>query len=561
MTKASFFWRKAVRQPGRWSKREQRAIASFPLDVFQPSLDQNVKDITDQLGRNMDFVSRVLIVGGRRAALFFFHTLVDLKQLNEQVILPLEERWEDGLTDQGPLVTEEETEKFPLDIMGKRILAGSLLERVDTWPRAVRELLAGKVLLLVDGETAGLLIGVNRVSKRNISEPDTEHSVIGPRESFVEDRDTNLALVRKWLKDPFLTVESVHVARRGNSEAAVLYVADIANPEVVQEVKRRLSLIDADVVYGHMYLQEMIQDNAWSLFPQMRATERPDVVSSYLLEGCVAILDGSSTYALIVPMSFFQLLSTVDDYYSPWQYATLIRIVRVMAIILSIAIPGLYLSLVAYNPELIPTRLVISMEAARARVAMPMLLEILVMEVMIEILREAGIKLPRPVGQAVSIVGGLVIGEAAVNANLVSPVTVVIVALTAISSFSAPVYQLGITYRILRFFLLFASSVLGLYGFMLGVFVIHAHLCKLVSFGVPYLAPLSPLRLTDWKDTMVRFPFRKLTNRATFLKPLAMKALTPLPMKLSRNAGKDANVRQHYRSQNSSGRGESDENN
>jgi hypothetical protein len=353
----------------------------------------------------------------------------------------------------------------------------------------------------------------------------------------VEILASNISLIRQRLRDPHLCVQTFHVGGRTKQEVACLYLDDVANPVIVEKVRERLASIDTDALQGQHHLQELLQDNSYSFFPQLRPTERPDVACSYLLEGSVVLMVGGAAHALILPITFFQLLNTVDDYYSSWQYATLIRFVRMMLLLVSIAVPGLYLSLVAYNPELMPTRLVISMDAARVKVALPIVLEIFVMEIMIEILREAGVKLPRPVGQAVSIIGGLVIGEAAVNANLVSPVTVVVVALTAISSFTAPVYQLGITFRILRFFLFLCSCVFGLYGFLLGLFVIHAHAARLVSFGVPYLAPLSPLRVRDWMDTLVRFSYKRLTHRPTFLAPLkAIKAKTlPMTFKKQRN--------------------------
>jgi hypothetical protein len=509
--------------------KKQRGKDSIPSGPIHQSLQENVEFLTQWLGSNTDFATNPLICAGWRASLVFFTTLVDVKLLSERVVFPLQEKWDDGVKEDETCLPEEAAIPDPLAVMGRRI-AVSDTRRVEDWHSAMGELMNGKALLLVDGTAAGLAIRVEKVEKRDITAPETEQSVIGPRESFVEILATNITLIRQRLRDPHLCVESVHIGRRGKQQVATLYLNDVANPGIVEVVKRRLSSIDTDALQGQLHLQELLEDNTFSVFPQLRPTERPDVACSYLLEGGVVVMVDGASHALILPITFFQLLDTVDDYYNSWQYATLIRFVRILALLFSIAIPGLYLSLVAYNPELIPTRLVISMDAARVKVALPIVLEIFVMEIMIEILREAGVKLPKPVGQAVSIIGGLVIGEAAVNANLVSPVTVVIVSLTAISSFTAPVYLLGITYRILRFFLLLCSSIFGLYGFLLGLFFIHAHVARLVSFGVPYLAPLSPLRIRDWKDTLVRLSFKKLTNRPTFLAPLDSTKAKTLPM-------------------------------
>ncbi|MBR8661838.1 spore germination protein, partial [Brevibacillus sp. NL20B1] len=215
-----------------------------------------------------------------------------------------------------------------------------------------------------EGESVGLAVGVKKEYSRNIEQPETEQSVIGPKDSFVETLNTNIGLVRQRLRDPYLRVESVVVGKRTKQETAIMYLADVANPQIVEEVRRRLSCIETDSLIGQMQLQEYLEDNSFSLFPLMRPTERPDVTCSYLIEGNVAVMVEGTSHALILPITFFQMLETVDDYYTSWQYATLIRIVRMVALFLSITTPGLYLSLVAYNPELIPTRLLISMDAA-----------------------------------------------------------------------------------------------------------------------------------------------------------------------------------------------------
>jgi Bacillus/Clostridium GerA spore germination protein len=528
--KFNLFWRKSVDRSKRFLLRETQAVNTIEKTPLHASLVKNAEVLTERLGRNSDFAACHFTCMNRNVSLFFLYSLADSDRLNRQVIVPLQQRAGMFPTAQETSSAGDKEEKSLLPFIQEGIVSASDTQRVEDWQTAIEQILYGKALLLVDGETAGLAVGVKKENGRSIEPPETEQSVIGPKESFVETLNTNIGLVRQRLRDPYLRVESVVVGRRTKQETAVLYLADVANPRIVEEVRRRLSCIETDSLIGQMQLQEYLENNSFSLFPQLRPTERPDVTCSYLIEGNVAVMVEGASHVLLLPITFFQLLETVDDYYTSWQYATLIRFVRMIALFFSITTPGLYLSLVAYNPELIPTRLLISMDAARVKVAFPFLVEIFIMELMIEILREAGIKLPKPVGQAVSIIGGLVIGEAAVNANLVSPVTVVIVALTAISSFTAPVYFLGITYRILRFFLLICSSLLGTYGFILGLFLIHAHVARLVSFGVPYLAPLSPLRLRDWADMLVRIPMKKLHTRPAFLKTRKPKKGENTPM-------------------------------
>jgi Bacillus/Clostridium GerA spore germination protein len=528
--KFNLFWRKSVDRSKRFLLREKQAVNTIGKTALHASLVKNAEELTERLGGSSDFAACHLTCLDRSVSLFFLRSLADSDRLNRQVITPLQQRAGLLPTAQASHLTGDKEERDLLLLIQESIVSASDIHRVEDWQTAIEQILHGKALLLVDGETAGLAVGVKKENGRNIEQPETEISVIGPKESFVEALNTNIGLVRQRLRDPYLRVESVMVGRRTKQETAVLYLADVANPRIVEEVRRRLSCIETDSLIGQMQLQEYLEDDSFSLFPQLRPTERPDVVCSYLIEGNVAVMVEGASYALLLPITFFQLLDTVDDYYTSWQYATLIRFVRMIALFLSITTPGLYLSLVAYNPELIPTRLLISMDAARVKVAFPIFMEIFIMELIIEIIREAGVKLPKPVGQAVSIVGGIVIGQAAVDANLVSPVTLVIVALTAISSFTAPVYYLGITYRILRFFLLVCSSFLGTYGFILGLLLIHAHVARLVSFGVPYLAPLSPLRMRDWTDMLVRIPMKKLQTRPTFLRTRKKKKAEDSPM-------------------------------
>jgi uncharacterized membrane protein (DUF485 family) len=527
--KFNLFWRKSVDRSKRFLLRETQAVNTIEKTPLHASLVKNAEVLTERLGRNSDFAACHFTCMNRNVSLFFLHSLADSDRLNRQVIVPLQQRAGMFPTAVETSLAEDE-EKSLIVFIQENIISASDILRVEDWQAAIEQILHGKALLLVEGESVGLAVGVKKEYSRNIEQPETEQSVIGSKDSFVETLNTNIGLVRQRLRDPYLRVESVVVGKRTKQETAIMYLADVANPQIVEEVRRRLSCIETDSLIGQMQLQEYLEDNSFSLFPLMRPTERPDVTCSYLIEGNVAVMVEGTSHALILPITFFQLLETVDDYYTSWQYATLIRIVRMVALFLSITTPGLYLSLVAYNPELIPTRLLISMDAARVKVAFPIFMEIFIMEFIIEIIREAGVKLPRPVGQAVSIVGGIVIGQAAVNANLVSPVTLVIVALTAISSFTSPVYYLGITHRILRFFLLVCSSLLGTYGFILGLLFIHAHVARLVSFGVPYLSPFSPLRLRDWTDMLIRIPMKKLRTRPAFLKTRKPKKGEDTPM-------------------------------
>jgi spore germination protein len=282
-------------------------------------------------------------------------------------------------------------------------------------------------------------------------------------------------------------------------------------------VENRIKRIDIDSVPESGYVEQLIEDNYLSPFPQVQNTERPDRVVAALMEGRVAILLDGTPFALIVPVTLSMMLQSPEDYYERWIPGTFIRMLRYLAAILALFTPSLYIAFISFHSGLIPTKLAISIIGTRSGVPFPALIEALFMEIAIEILREAGLRLPKPIGPAMGIVGGLIIGEAAVQAGIVSPVLVIVVALTAISSFSIPHYSIGITLRMLRFPAMICAATFGLYGVILFFLLMTSHLVKLKSFGVPYLSPAVPYRLSEWKDLMVRMPLMMMKRRPKML--------------------------------------------
>lgn len=279
---------------------------------------------------------------------------------------------------------------------------------------------------------------------------------------------------------------------------------------MVEEVRERIKKINIDDVPESGYVEQLIEDNYLSPFPQVQNTERPDRVYSALMEGRVAILLDGTPFALIVPVSLSMMLHSPEDYYDRWIPSFLIRLLRYFAAIISLFGPSLYISFVSFHQGLIPTKLALSIMGTREGVPFPAIIEALIMEVSIEILREGGLRLPRPIGPAMGIVGGLVIGEAAVQAGIISPIMVIVVALTAISSFAVPQYSAGISFRMLRFVAMFFAAVYGLYGVVLFFLFLCSHLVRLKSFGVPFITPVVPYRVSDWKDLMIRMPLVKM---------------------------------------------------
>lgn len=377
----------------------------------------------------------------------------------------------------------------------------------------VTKVLQGNTALVLEGFSTAILAGTRGAEKRAVAEPDTEPVVRGPRDGFVESLDTNLSLVRRRIKTSRLKCEMFQVGLLTKTKVAVCYVQGIANDKVVEEVKLRISKINMSSVLGSNYIEELINDESFSLLPLIQYTERPDKTAGSLIEGRVGIIVDNSPMVLIVPTTFVTLLQAADDYYNNWVFATFVRLLRFVALNIALLLPSLIIAVFSFHQELVPTVLLTTAAGARRDLPFPIFLEILLMEVTFELLREAGVRLPKTVGQAISTVGGLVIGQAAVSAGFVSPLSVIVVAVTAIATFAIPNYAASTAIRILRFILIFLSGSLGGFGIVVGLMIILGHLCALRSFGVPYLSPIAPLSLNDLKDTMIRVPWWAMLTR------------------------------------------------
>ncbi len=377
----------------------------------------------------------------------------------------------------------------------------------------VNYVLEGNAALVLDGSATAIIAGVRGEETRAIEAPESEPVVRGPKDGFVEGLDTNMSLIRRRLKTSRLKAETFEVGLLSKTKLGVCYVKGIANDKVVQEVRQRISRINIDNVGSSNYVEELISDEPISLFPLIQYTERPDKAVASMLEGRVVIMVDNSPFVVIVPATFVTLLQAAEDYYNNAVFATLVRLLRFVALNIALLLPALSVAAFSFHQELLPTPLLTTAAGARQDLPLPIVLEILLMELTFELLREAGVRLPRTIGQAISTVGGLVIGQAAVNAGFVSPISVIVVSVTAIATFVIPNYAAGTCIRILRFFLIIMAGILGGVGIMFGLMVILAHLCSLRSFGVPYLSPLAPLSPGDLKDTLVRVPWWGMLTR------------------------------------------------
>lgn len=495
-------------------KEADQPFSQETVDPLTGDFNKDFERIKKEIGHNWDAQFREFHIGNTdiRAAIVFLEGLADKMQIEEHILTSIMERFSDisasYLTEKGNLQ----------NLMKNNIPIGDVLEE-STMQGTISKVLTGYTALFVDGMPNALLLCTINGKTRNIEEPISEAVVRGPRVGFTERLSDNTALLRQQGENQQLSIIQMAVGERVKKELVIAYMDEIVDPELVEEVKKRIQTIDLDNLLESGYIEQLIEDNFLSPFTQVQNTERPDRVYGALMEGRVAIILDGTPFALIVPVTINMLLQSPEDYYERWFASSLIRLLRYLAAGITLFGPSMYIAFVSFHQGLIPTKLALSMMSTREGVPFPALIEALIMEVAIEILREAGLRLPKPIGPTMGIVGGLVIGEAAVQAGIVSPIMVIVVALTAISSFAIPQYNAGITLRMLRFVAMFFAAIFGLYGVILFFLFLCSHLVKLKSFGVPYVSPTVPYRAGDWKDFMVRMPLMMMKRRPKLLQP------------------------------------------
>lgn len=489
----------------RATRRDALMAAAHVLEHLPISddLEQNRRTLSHLFEGASDWVLRPFRLPDEREAIVtYIEGLVDKESLDDHVLSPLM-RYGGMLSPAGP---GDSSPDGMIDHLKLRVLEDSQLKITTSIRELVDGLLHGDTGLLVQGETRGLVISWRAYEKRDVDEPETESVIRGPREGFVEHLRSNTALLRRRLRTHQLKLEPVRVGRLSRTDVVVCYIQGLASPEIVTEAKRRLARIDIDGIIDSTMIEELIEDDPYSPFPQAIPTERPDIVAASLLEGRIAILVDGSPFALIVPATLWSLLQASEDYYERYYIGTFLRGLRYALALVALLGPALYVAITTFHQEMLPTQLLLTVAATREGIPFPSVVEALMMEMMFEALREAGVRLPRNVGQAVSIVGALVIGQAAVQAGLVSAPMVIIVAITGIASFTFPRFNLGVTVRLLRFPMMFLASTFGLYGIVIGVLAIMIHVASLRSFGVPYAAPVGPLVPPALRDIVIRPP-------------------------------------------------------
>ena len=469
------------------------------------SVDENLNYMKEILYDTTDFIFRDFYFSdGLKAGIVYIDGLADKMLVNDYAMEPLLEN-KNNLSDPNKILKH-------------------LLEIADVGPRETLEegidaVLKGDTLLMIDGLDNVYVLGTRAWPNRGIGEPAAETTVKGSREGLSETIRFNTALIRRRIRDTRLRTQGKSVGSRSKTDVVLMYIDDICDEKLLNEVENRIDDINIDAILDSSYLEQCIEDSKYSVFPQVQSTERPDVVSAALYEGRIAILVDNSPQVLLVPATLPELFQSPDDYYERWTYATVIRFLRVFALVMALLAPAMYVATTMYHVGVIPTQFAYSIAASRNYVPFPPVLEAIFMEIAFVFILEATLKLPKAVGSTFGVVSGLVVGQSAVTAGLVSPVMIVIVGVTAIATFMIPNQSLVSGFRMVRFLLIIAAGFLGMYGIIIGIIILVVHLVGLKSFGVPYLAPFNEFKLGDMQDSIIKLPLTWIKRRPEFLKP------------------------------------------
>lgn len=469
------------------------------------SLVENIEMVNKIVGGNVDLVKRDFSLGRTgavAAVIFYIDNLIDSKHIDFNIMQPLlTDSYAAGLSTGSEIVAE---------IGCGNLITRAQIKKSKNMKELMDGLLVGEAVLLIEGIDEVHIISSKGYEYRAVTESNVEPVVKGPRDAFIEALSINIGLIRRRIHSPNLVFESIKLGKVTQTTVCISYIKGVCQSELVNEAKSRINKIDVDAILASNLVEEFINDEPFSIFPQIRNTERPDVASAALLEGRMVIIVDNTPVVLIIPGEFASLLQSAEDYYNGYIFSSLIRFLRYFSFTIALTLPALYIAVANFHQELIPTELLRTIISSRTGVPLPNVVEAILMEFTFEILREAGVRLPKTVGQAISIVGALVIGQSAVQASLVSPLMVIVVSLTGIATFTIPQYNISHPVRIIRFFLMILAAMFGFYGLMLGLLFVLLHLCSIRSFGIPYFAPI---KARDFKDTLVRAPWWTFRTR------------------------------------------------
>lgn len=448
-------------------------------------------------------------IDGIPITLFYVDETIDEKLLDQTVIKPILNLKDSSI----------KKDTLDIDYVQNNLIPACKLSMANTYDVPVYEVICGSAIIFIDGQTNAFMIKVPNTKVRDIDTPDTEQTVSGGKQAFVENLKTNINILRNLIRNPDLEVKTLNIGIRTKSPVSLIYLNGIINEDLPKEILKRLNSIKVDGVVDTSQIQALIQEHKWTIFPQLLTTERVDRTISEILKGKAIILLEGSPFALVLPTTLNSFLSSQDDLYGRSIITSILKIIRYIGFFEACSISALYLALTTYHPGLLPTSLALSITGTRVGLPFPVYIEILLMEITLYLVQEAALRLPKSVGNTVGIVGGLVIGQSVVLAGIISPIIVVIVSMSAISSFTLPNYNLALSTIAIRLFLIFCSMTLGLYGFVIGIVIILIHLASLDNFGVKYLADYSPYNKNILKEKLIRFPLSTIHKRPKYLNP------------------------------------------
>ena len=456
-------------------------------DMVSKNINENLAYVKDRFNYpiNNDIIIREIeMKNNRRAFLVFIDGMVSSENVNNSIIKTMQEI---------PYFTGDEIYKTKEEISGKFIShsQSAFKSKMDD---VFEEINFGSCAVFVDGIDESFVLDVRNWDHRGIDKPEIEKSIYGPQEAFAEMLRANTVLIRKIIKSEKLIAEGIKIGKISKTRGVMLYLSDIANEKLVNEARRRLTGIDMDYVISIEEVSMMMEENTFSAVTHFLETERPDRVARALTQGRIAFILNGSPRVLIMPTNIFELSHAVSDDYLRVPYANFARIIRGIAILFSVLLPALYIAITLFHQEVIPTYLLYSISASRESVPFPSILELLLMDLSFEMIREAGIRMPGAIGSTLGIVGGLILGQAAVSAKIVSPIMIIIIAITGIGSFATTDYSLGWGCRVLKLIFILLASVLGFYGVAGGIFLFTLSLAAQKSFGIPFLSPMFKIR-------------------------------------------------------------------
>ncbi|MEK5448045.1 spore germination protein [Paenibacillus sp. FSL R7-0331] len=475
---------------------------------LSPSLEESLQEIIRRTGASPDIVIRRLTnesLSPLPLAFIYIDGLVNADLVNQTVLQPLM----DYVLPENSSVTADDA--YPL--VKDRMLPVGGVKEGKTIEHMLAYLFEGYTLILFGGLRVALAADTSGWEKRSINEPTSQGVIRGPKEGFTESLRVGTSMLRRRLKTSDLRIEEYKIGQRTQTGVALVYLEGLASAEVLAEIRRRLNGIITDSILESNYIEEFIQDGGLTPFPTIQNTERPDAVAGGILEGQIGIIIDGTPFALLAPSTFFNFFQSSEDYYQRYDISSFLRLIRYGAFFVSMLLPALYIAVTTFHQEMLPTTLLISLAAQREGVPFPALAEALLMELTFDVLREAGVRMPRTIGPAISIVGALVLGQAAVSAGLVSAAMVIVVSFTAISNFVIPSLAIANSIRLIRFMLMLTAATLGLFGIMSFMMVLLIHMAGLYSFGVPYLSPVAPMIPRYLKDIFIRVPLWSMPLR------------------------------------------------